>query len=798
MKVKLEWLSELVDLTGLTVNEIVDKISLYSIEVEGVNKIIDATNIVIGHVLTKEAHPNSDHLSVLTVDVGTEVLQIVCGAPNVDKDQYVIVALEGAVLPGNFKIKRSKIRGVESCGMVCSLQELGIEKKYVSEKFAEGIYYFDKAQVVGSDGAKTLNLHDEVIELGLTPNRGDLLSMIGVAYEVSAVFDRKLKPLLFDLVKEKTNDKVEVVINTDKCFSYYAQVIKDVEIKPSPLWLTSRLIVFGIRPINNVVDITNYILALFGQPLHAFDYDLLGNKIVVRNALENEEMVTLDNISRPLIASDIVITDGKTRRSSDLVALAGVMGGLDTEVTSTTKNLVIEAAVFDPLAIRKTSSRLGLRSESSIRYERGVDLNRTKLALDYACYLFNTLAEGKVVDSVSFAGIKVMPSKSITIKVSEVQSLLGIKIEKAEIIRILKSLGFEVNDDLVVLVPNRRMDITIKEDLIEEIGRLYGYDKLPLTHPTDSMTGELTADQKAIRTTKSTLAKLGLYEAVTYSLVNTNDNDLFTYNHKKDIKGIDLLMPLSEDHKTLRFGLIPSLLNVMKYNFSRKNTNLSIFEVGKVYYKTEENNEERYLAGALANQFSATLWKQEVETVDFYLVKGILNNLFATLGYTAEYLPIDREVKELHPKRSAKIIVNNEEIGFMGQLHPQYAIENDLHGVYVFEIKLDQLLSIPLEETVFTAITKLPSVERDIAIVVKKDVLASEVVKTIIKSEPKYLSDANIFDVYEGDKVGNDEKSIAIKLTFSADEALTDELINSKMKRIMGSLKYHYNATLRS
>lgn len=793
MRVKLEWLNELVDLTGLSLAEIVNKISLYSIEVEGVSKIIDASNIVIGHVLTKEAHPNSDHLSVLTVDVKTEVLQIVCGAPNVDKDQYVIVALEGAVLPGDFKIKRSKIRGVESCGMVCSLQELGLDKKYVNEKYASGIYYFDEPQEVGMNGAEALNLHDEVIELGLTPNRADLLSMLGVAYEMSAVFNRPLKPLAHDLVKVKSNGKVKVSLDTDKCITYYAQVIKDVVIKPSPLWLTSRLIAFGVRPINNVVDITNYILALFGQPLHAFDYDLLGNEIVVRMAKPNEEIITLDKVTRTLLETDVVITDGKKP-----VALAGVMGGLDTEVTTNTKNIVIEAAVFDPLSIRKTSSRLGLRSESSIRFERGVDVNRTKLALNYASYLFATLANGKVIDEVNFAGLKEVAPKQIKITAKEVEKILGVKISKADIIKIIKLLNFDVIDDLVVSVPNRRLDITIKEDLVEEIGRLYGYDKLPITHPVDSMTGELSKSQTTIRTIKNTLSKLGLNETVTYSLVNNADNIAFTYNHLEDIEPIKLLMPLSEDRSELRFGLIPSLLSVVKYNFSRKLEDIALFEVGKVYYHTDSNHEETYLGGALANRFNSTLWKQEVEVVDFYLVKGILENLFATLGYKASYLPIDKDVKELHPKRSAKIIVNDKVIGYIGQLHPQYALENDLEGVYVFEINLDTLLGESSREIRFTPISKLPSVERDIAIVVKKDVLASDIVNAIYKSEPKYLTNAVIFDVYEGQIVGADEKSIAINLTFSADEALTDDFINSKMKRIVGNLNYYFHATLRS
>jgi phenylalanyl-tRNA synthetase beta chain len=796
MRVKLEWLNELVDLKGLSIEEIVNRVSLYSVEVEGVEKLIEATNIVIGHVLTKTPHPDSDHLNVLTVDVSKEILQIVCGAPNVEAGQYVIVAVEGAVLPGNFKIKRSKIRGVESCGMVCSLQELGIEKKFINEKFSDGIYYFSEPQTLGQNGAEALNLADEVIELGLTPNRGDLLSMLGVAYELSAVFNRSLKPLAYELKKHKGSKKdlIDVTLSSEHCLSYYAQVIQDVQIKPSPTWLISRLIAFGVRPINNVVDITNYILALFGQPLHAFDYDLLGTRIEVRNAKINEEMTTLDGLKRQLLESDLVITDGKKP-----VALAGVMGGIDTEVTSNTKALVIEAAVFDPLTVRKTSARLGLRSESSIRYERGVDLNRTKLALDYAGYLFQTLANARVIEEVSFAGINNLQPKEIQISENDVKKRLGLEINKAEIIRILKSLSFEVNDDLMVLVPNRRSDIVIKEDLIEEIGRLNGYDKLPITYPIDDMVGELTESQKLTRLIRSTLNQLGLYETVNYSLVNKETNQLFNYNHKDNIEPIELLMPLSEDRRYLRYGLLPSLIEVMKYNFSRKIQNLSIFEIGKVYYKEDDNNhEEKYLAGALANQYSSTLWDQKVESVDFYLVKGILNNLFETIGIEAKYVPIVKVCQELHPKRTASIIVNGKEIGYLGQLHPKYALDNNLENVYVFEIKLFELLNIQKEIVKYTPITKLPSVERDIALVVKKDVLASDLIDAIKKTEQKLLSDALIFDVYVGDKVANDEKSIAIKLIFTSEEALTDEVINNKMKRIVKDLNYRFNATLRS
>lgn len=793
MRVKLEWLNELVDLTGLSIKEIVDKASLYSIEIECVEKVIDATNIVIGHVLTIENHPDSDHLHITTVDVGNEVLQIVCGAPNVDKGQYVIVALIGAKLPGGFEIKKSKIRGVESFGMICSLQELGLDKKYVSEKYANGIYYFEDEVKIGENGAKALNLHDEVIELGITPNRGDLLSMLGVAYEFSACFNRPMKEIKYNYEKEKTTEVVNVKLETEKCLSYYAQVIKDVTIKDSPRWLKSRLIAFGIRPINNCVDITNYILALFGQPLHAFDYKKLGNNIVVRNAHNDEVIKTLDGNDRELVCDDIVITNGK-----DPVALAGVMGGFDSEITNDTKDIVIEAAVFDPNTIRKTSTRLNLRSESSMRYERGVDLNRTLNALDYTLYLFKTLANAKIASSFTHAGLDKVNDKTIKIKESDVTNILGINITKEEIKHILTSLNFKVDDDLTVYVPNRRPDITIKEDLVEEIGRLYGYTKLPLTNPKDDSIGSLTHDQKIKRLIKNTLSKSGLYETVTYSLVSSEENKQFDYNHYDNQKPISLLMPLSEDRKFLRFSLVPSLINVVKYNYSRKNKDLALFEMANVYYNLDEKNQEELcLAGTLSNLFSSTLWSQKIENVDFYLVKGILDNLFDTLGIEVTYLPIDKVCKELHPKRSAKIMWNNNEIGFIGQIHPQFAASNDLDNVYVFEIRLKDIIHFVKPISKFKSINKLPSVERDIAIVVKNDVKAIDIINGIKKSEQHILSDVKIIDVYQGEKINSDEKSITIRLVFTSDEALTDEVINTKIKKIVKDLTYRVNATLR-
>lgn len=799
MRVKLEWLNELVDLTGLSLEEIVNTVSLYSIEVEGVDKMIHASDIVIGHVLTKEPHPDSDHLNLLTVDVKDEILNIVCGAPNVEAGQYVIIAKIGCELDGG-TIKKSKIRGQESCGMVCSLQELGIEKKFVEEKYQNGIYYFEEKVEIGTPGAEALNLADPVLELGLTPNRGDMLSMLGVAYEMSAVFKRPLKPLAFELTRlyDKETKEVQIDIETNGCLAYYGQVIKNRKLKRSPRWLISRLIAFGIRPINNSVDITNYILALFGQPLHAFDFDKVGNHIVVKNAKPNEEFVTLDEQKRILSEADVMITDGNKN-----LCLAGVMGGLESEVTDETKNILLEAAIFDPQTIRKTASRLNLHSESSQRFERGVDVNRTKLALDYACYLFKELCEAEIVNEPGFAGIKAIEDKQIQLTENDVNHLLGTNISKCEIKAILESLNFKVNEDLLVNVPNRRPDITIKEDLIEEVARIYGYDKLPLTHPVDDSLGKHTLSQKKSLLIRDTLLSLGLDNVVTYSLVGEEDNNKFTLNHEECSENIELLMPLTEDRKILRKGLVPSVLNVVKYNFSRKIKNVNIFEISKVYYKKgnieDINNkyEKTMLAGALSNEFSSTLWKGQKEIVDFYLVKGILEELAKALNTKFEFVKEERESKEMHPTRTASIIWNDKVIGYVGEVHPKYAHQNDLDNVYVFELLIDELLNEPEKINRYESIAKLPNVERDIALVMKKDINAKDVMECIRKSDKQFLSDAYVFDLYEGEKINDDEKSLAVKLVFTSNEPLTDEVINGKIKRILKDLQYKLNVTLR-
>lgn len=804
MKVSYKWLKQLVDLENISFDELVRDLSLYSIEVEGTEKITDASNIIVGYVESIEDHPDSDHLHVCMVNTGTEVLQIVCGAPNVDKGQKIMLALPGAVLPGG-TIKQAKVRGVESNGMICSLAELGLENKYVPEKYASGIYVLDDEAPLGVNAIEYLELDDAAIELGLTPNRMDLLSMNGVANDVSAMYSRERiyeynEPTEADTL---ASEEISVELETEDCLSYYAKVIKDVKIKESPNFIKARLIASGIRPINNVVDITNYILVLFGQPLHAFDQDVLGNKIVVRCAKDGEKAITLDEQERTLNENDIVITDGNR-----VTCIAGVMGCANSGVSDNTKNIVLESAVFKPLSVRKTSARLGLRSESSVRYERGVDLNQTILAANYACYLLEKYAGGKVLKGSVHQGIVSLPSKNIFLTEEDLELYLGVHIPTSEIVDICQKLGFSAvvskQDDakeiVNILVPNRRLDITIKQDVIEEIARLHGYDKLNETLPKMDLSGSLTKSQKMRRIVGTTLSEIGLREVLTYTLVSSKFNEKFTNIYPENYKEVKLLNPISEERSTVRLGIVPSLLEVVKYNKTRKNNDVHIFELSNRYY-LDENKEvksEMILAGAMTNEFSSYRHQNVHEIVDFYTIKGVVETVFNRLGIKETYKVLENPSKELHPKRSAGIYVNNELIGFIGEVHPGYAQKEDLEGTYVFEINIEKLFNIDLEPVIFKQMSKLPAVERDLALVMNKDQNVGEIIDAIYKTDKTMIKNVVVFDIYTGEKLGSDLKSVAFRITLESDEVLTDEIITGKMNKIIKMAEFRYQAKLRS
>ena len=798
MNVKLDWLNELVDLNGLSLDEIVNTLSLYSTEVEGVSRVVRGTNLVVGYVKSCVNHPDSDHLHVCMVDCGAgDDLQIVCGAPNIKEGLYVIVALNGAELPNEVKIKKSKIRGVESNGMICSLKEIGMENKFIPAEYSEGIYYFKDSVKVGSCALEALGLASPVLELGLTPNRGDLLSMLGVAIEASASFDRPLKKLAFDLIEGDINDKVEVRLETKKCKHYYARCFKNLKISESPRWLKTRLISFGVRPINNVVDITNYILALFGQPLHSFDLDKLGNLIVVRDALDGEKIVTLDNIERTLESSDIVITDGKKP-----VAIAGVMGGLDTEITPLTKNMMLEVASFDSTSIRLTSQKLNLRSESSNRFEKGIDSNRSIDALNYATFLLKELCGAKASKEISFVGELDPKEKEIDITSDFVSVGLGMKLTNKEIVDVLNRLHFRVLEEkglIKVFVPSRRGDISIPEDLLEEVGRIYGYEKLPLTIPNNIIEGGLTNSQRRKKALRNALCEMGLNEVITYSLVSEEENKEFNVLFNEGEAPIKLMHPISSDHSEARRSLMPSMVSHATYLTNRKIKDIRAFEFGRVYSKEADKFvEKEALSIAMANSFSNTLWRGSVEKVDFYLIKGIIEALFKELNIEFDYRPLDKESNELHPTRTALIYFNNKLVGYVGAIHPKYLQKHEIKELYGAEIILDDILNLVKPKVVYTPISKVPSVERDIALVIKKNINASDIVNKIKEVDKKLLSDVKIFDLYEGENVKEDEKSLAIKLVFTSYETLTDDIINSKVNKILKELDKEYGAKLRA
>ncbi len=796
MIVSYNWLKELIQL-NVPAEKLAEEMSLYSVEVESFSKLIQATNLVVGYVKEKRKHENSDHLNVCQVHFGDYDLQIVCGAPNVEEGQHVIVALPGAVLPGG-TIKKSVIRGVESNGMICSLQELGLDAKYIPSEFAHGIYVLGADAVPGTNALAYLGLDDYVIELGLTPNRMDLLSMKGVAKDVKAMYQVEENPLsyTFQEASQKTEDELTVSLETSNCYSYYARVVKNVVIQESPTFIKARLIASGIRPINNVVDITNYILMLFGQPLHAFDQDQLGHRIVVRRAKDGEKTITLDQIERALTHSDIVITDGEKP-----VCIAGVMGSSNTEVTEKTVNVVLESAVFRPLSIRKTSSRLGLRSEASIRYERGVDVNQSLEALNYACYLLEQYASGTVLKGYIHQGVSHIEDKVFTITPTYVENYLGIKIPLLKIKDICEALSFGVtieNEQLKVSVPNRRLDITIQQDLVEEVARMYGYDQLQETLPLMNVSGGLTMHQKARRIVRHTFKDMGWNEVITYSLTHPKKVEEFNLLQKENETTIALSHPMSEEHAVLRKSLISSLVEVVAYNQARKITDNAFFEIGKKYYRIGEDTfEETVVSGIINGRVPGHPWSNETKTVDFFYVKGILETLFAHLRVQVQYQALDTPTSQMHPKRTALLVYRNQVIGFVGELHPKYAKEHDVVESYVFEILLDALLEEPLAVVPFQAISKVPSVERDLALVMDIQQPVGEVLEAIRKSD-KMISKVQVFDLYIGDKIESGKKSVAVRITLESDETLTDEIIASKIKRILKSLEYRYHITLRA
>lgn len=793
MLVSLNWLKQYVNIEGIAPEVLAEKITRSGIEVDAViDRSQGMTNVVVGYVVSKEKHPDADKLNICQVEVGEgDVRQIICGAPNVAAGQKVIVALPGARLPGGVKIKKAKMRGQESNGMICSLQELGVEGRVVPKAYADGIYVLPEDAVPGSDALELVGLRDIVLELGLTPNRSDALSMLGVAYEVAAILSKevKLPEIQYETISEKAEDYINVRVEAKENPLYAAKVVKNVKIAESPLWLQHYLMAAGVRPHNNVVDITNYILMEYGQPLHAFDYESLNSKeIVVRLAHEGEKIITLDEQERTLNAHNLVITNGV-----EPVAVAGVMGGANSEVTNETTTVVIEAAYFEGISVRRTSKELGLRSDSSARFEKGVDPNRVLLASERAAQMLAEIAGGEVLEGTVLVDDLDKTPARVVVSPDYINSRLGMKISLEEMLSILNRLQFDVeaaNGLLIIDVPTRRQDIKIEEDIIEEIARLFGYDEIPMTLPEgNEQVGGLTPYQAKRRIVRNVLEGAGLYQAITYSLTSDELAQKFALKAEDTTK---LLMPMSEERSTLRQSLIPHLVEAASYNVARKADSVALYEIGSVFLgQTEEQlpYEEEHIAFVLTGKWVDHTWQGEKLNVDFFVAKGIIESLFEKLGLTDRLSFTKTTVEGLHPGQTAAIFLDGEKIGLIGGLHPTEHKQYDLKETYVAELNLKAILAATVEDLVYAPVPRFPAMTRDIALELDRSKPAGEIVEIIRQAGTKLLKEVKVFDVYEGEKMEAGKKSVAFSLTyFDPERTLTDDEVVNAHNKVLKAL----------
>ena len=787
--ISLEWVKDYVNLNDQDLKDLAVKVTRAGINVEKVvTNHID--NLVIGEVVECVEHPDSDHLHVCQVKIHEdEVTQIVCGAPNVREGLKVIVCLPGAVLPGDFEIKKSKIRGVESNGMLAALFELGLEEK-TEENYNKGIHELDCDAPVGMDPLQYLGLDDTLYELDVHKHRNnDCYYHIGFAYEIASIINRKvtLPAANYTEIDDSVDKHFSLVVQTEKCPYYLAKMVRNVKIGESPEFIKRRLVAAGMRPINNVVDISNYVMLEYGQPLHFFDKKKLGDRIVVRDAHEGEEITTLDGKERILKTSDIVITDGEKA-----VCIAGVMGGANTEVDEDTTDILIESAIFDAVSIRYTANNLDLRSEASIRYGKGLNYEYTENAINRACYLLEKYAGAEVLSGVVKHDKVDKTPKVVEFIPEDVNKLLGITICEEDMKKELERLDFAyelVDGKFIVTIPNRRLDVESNvNDIAEEIGRLYGYHNLVSTVPmTPVRRGQYIGDVKYRKMISKRLRSLGLNEVKTYTLTSPDMASMFDYEGKARKV---LPNPMSVDKSVIRTSLLPSLVNVYNYNKARKVSDVMIYEISKTYDATYQ--EDSKIAGLLCGNYLTSSWSNSVK-VDFYLVKGIVENLLDYMGFENRYTFEVSQINDLHPGVSAKILLDKNVIGVIGKVHPKTLKDN----VYVFEISMNALMS-KVKALKYKEAPKYPGMEKDMAFVVDKNVTAGEIIQTIRRSGGKLLTNISVFDVYTGENVLDNEKSLAFKLQYmDPTRTLTEEEVMASFNKIVEKVVSSHNAKLR-
>lgn len=810
MQVSIKWLKDYIDFTE-TPEQLADKLTMAGIPVENVVDPGEGLEkVVTGRIEKLEPHQNSDHLQICTMNVGlAENIIIVTGAQNVAEGQVVPVAMVGAHLPNGMKISKGKLRGVASNGMLCSAQELKLDLEKLPEEQKTGIFILPSDTPVGIPAKDVLGLNDVVLEFELTANRADCFSVFGLVREIAAITGNK--PHFPEIkVNEDDNTKLNDIFSVeiadpDLCSRFSTRMLKNVKIGPSPEWMQQRLEGAGIRSINNVVDVTNFVMIELGHPMHAYDYDkITGKKLIARRAIEGEELHTLDDTSRKAKGEMLVIAD-----SEKAAGLAGIMGGFETEITDTTTTVVLESADFYGPCIRRTARACGLSSEASGRFERGVDSETTIKALDRAAQLLQEMGACTVCEGIVDVYPNPKQANYVTFTPEQINNHLGTNIAKDVMLNIITSVGFDVtkdeNDEITVKVPSWRNDVTCMADISEEIARLHGFDKIKSTLPNGvSMQGTQSAKQTFIDKVKASLSSQGLYETISFAL--TNEETFNKLNIPQDSplrKAVPIMNPLSDEYPLVRTTLLSSIFDNLARNLARKNDDVALFEVGSVFFPkalpvTELPDEVVKIAGAITGRRNAQGWNQTNDMVDFYDAKGIIEELLANLRVTRYTVEAGTHYA-MHPGKTALFKKGRDVIATVGEVHPAvlsaYGITKP---VYIFELDATTVMKYIAKDLKYKALPKYPATSRDLAMLVDVDVNAADIEKAMTKAAGQNLTQINLFDVYTGKQVEEGKKSLAFSLTFqSNDKTLTDAEIDPAIEKIVAKLQKDFNANLR-
>ena len=798
MNTSLSWIKAYVPDLDVTAQEYTDAMTLSGTKVEGYEEMdADLDRIVIGQIEKIEKHPDADKLIICQVNIGDQVIQIVTGAPNVKEGDKVPVVLDGGrvagghepgqKVAGGIKIKKGKLRGVESCGMMCSIEELGSTKEMYPEAPEYGIYIFPEDAQVGASAVEALGLNDAIFEYEITSNRVDCFSVVGIAREAAATFRREFHPPVVTPTgnSEDVNDYVRVTVeNTDLCPRYCARVVKNIKIGPSPKWMQRRLASVGIRPINNLVDITNYVMEEYGQPMHAYDLDTIADRhIIVKTAENGEKFTTLDGQERDMDENVLMICDGEKA-----IGIAGIMGGENSMITDNVKTMLFEAACFDGVNIRKSSKRVGLRTEASAKFEKGLDPNNAQAAIDRACQLVEEMGAGEVVGGmVDVYGKKKEPVR-VPFDADKINELLGTQISKEEMLGYFKMLDLEYDETSEeIIAPTFRQDLLCLADLAEEVARFYGYDNIPTTLPTgEATTGKLSFKLRIEQAARDIAEFCGFSQGMTYSFESPKVFDRLLIPEDSPLrKTVQIMNPLGEDYSIMRTISLNGMLTSLATNYNRRNKDVRLYELGNIYLPKSlpltELPEERM-------QFTLGMYGDG----DFFTMKGVVEEFFEKIGMKEKetYDPNSGR-SYLHPGRQADIIYKGSKIGFLGEVHPEVA---DTYGIgeraYVAVIDMPEVLKYATFDRKYTGIAKYPAVTRDISMVVPKEILVGQIEEIIEKKGGAYLESYHLFDLYEGEQIKAGFKSVAYSIVFRAkDKTLSDTEVTEAMDRILKGLE---------